>query len=153
MELHSQDDLDITMRKISILIFCLLSSIYSFCQNKETNTACSDSIKKIQIKAVDFSILTFITVECSNFEMYFPDYRTLNIEDKQIINKFLGQMKNLEQVSSDYSLSVDTRAVMEIFTETGISTVCIGNLTLYLNGIYYKTPEKLIELIESLNDN
>jgi hypothetical protein len=140
------------MRKISILIFCLLSSIYSFCQNKETYTASSNDIEKIQIEAVDFSILTFITVECTNFEKHFPDYRTLNIEDKQTINKFLGQIENLEQVSSDYSLSVDTRAKMEIYTETGISTVCIGNLTLYLNGIYYKTPEKLIELIESLQE-
>jgi hypothetical protein len=109
-----------------------------------------NKIKKIQIESVDFSTMTFLSVECSEFEKYFKEYRTISITNLKIINEFLRYFGKLEPIDSTYSKAVDTRAKVKLFTEADTSIICIGNLTLHMNENIYKTPQELIDFIENL---
>ena len=62
--------------------------------------------------------MTFLSVECDNFEEYFKEYRQISITDTMVIDELLNQMVELEPIDSTYSKSVDTRAKFELFSKT-----------------------------------
>jgi len=118
------------------------------CQSTKKETGDISKIEKVQIKSVDFSIMTIISVECDKFEESFDDYRTVLITDTAIINELLVHIDTLQPIDSTYSKNVNTRAKIDLFLKNDTNTICVGNLTLKMNNDIYKTPRELIDFID-----
>lgn len=136
------------MKKINSVLFVLMFSNFICCQNPKSENENIYKIEKIQIKSVDFSIMTIISIECDKFEESFDDYRTVLITDTVIINELLVHIDSLQPIDSTYSENVNTRAKIDLFLKNDINTICVGNLTLEMNNDIYKTPRRLIGFIE-----
>jgi hypothetical protein len=132
--------------KIANIFNILMILSFTHCQN--TQNTQRNNINQIKIKSVDFTILSIISVECDNFERYFQECNTFLTTDTVVINEFLNQLTNMDPIDSSYSTSIDTRAKINLFSDADTNIICVGNLTLYMNGNIYKTPQKLIEKIE-----
>ncbi len=116
------------------------------CQN---TTSLLDRVTSVRIKSVDLSLMTVISVNCDNFEGYFKKYKETFLTDPVKIQKFLMQFSNLEPTDSTYSKNIDTRAKIELITGTDTSYICVGNLSLRLDNVHYKTSDSLRYLIEA----
>jgi hypothetical protein len=138
------------MKKINSLFIVLILSTFIYCQDAKKETENMNKIDKVQIKSVDFSIMTFLSVECDKFEEYFKEYRIISITDTAVINDLLNQIDELEPIDSTYSKEIDTRAKIELFFKNDTNTICVGNLTLHMNNNIYKTPQELIDFIEKI---
>lgn len=138
------------MNKINNLFVVFIFSTFINCQISKNETEDLNKIEKIQIKVVDFSIMTFLSVECDKYEKYFKDIKIITITDTVVINDLLAQIVEFELIDSSYSKSVDTRAKIELFSKKDTNIICVGNLTLYMNNKIYKTPNELIELISKI---
>lgn len=133
------------MEKNSIL-FLMGLIMFTSCHGLNKN-----KIEKITIKAVDFSVMTFTSVDCDKFEDYFnQQYKLVTIMDSTMINEFLGIISTLESIDSTYSKYVDTRVKVELYSQNDTSLICLGNLSLKKGGEIYKTPQSLIDFIENL---
>jgi hypothetical protein len=138
------------MKKIiSILVFSIIF-VFSSCQNCKNRVDDINKIDKIQIKSVDFSIMTIISVECDKFEEYFENYQTVSIVSPNIIRELLTFINELKPIDSTYSKEIDTRAKITLYSKKDIISICMGNLTMRMNNNIYKTPNKLINLIEQI---
>lgn len=138
------------MKKINSVIVVLIIAIFTYCHNVQSKTGNMNMVKKIEIKSVDFSIMTSLSVECNKFEEYFKDHKVFSITDTLSIKMIISLFENLEPIDSTYSKSVDTRAKVELFSNSDTSIICVGNISLYLNDKLYKTPQGLIDFIEKL---
>lgn len=134
------------MKKInSLLMLTLLISLFANCQNRTV----MDKVTRIKIRSVKFSLMTVISVNCESFEKYFTDYNETILTDSVQISKLLIQFNGLESIDSTYSTTIDTRAKIELITNSDTTLICVGNLSLLKDHVHYKTPDNLIELIES----
>jgi len=141
------------MKKIiSILVFSIIF-VFSSCQNCKNRVDDINKIDKIQIKSVDFSIMTIISVECDKFEEYFENYQTVSIVSPNIIRELLTFINELEPIDSTYSKEIDPRAKITLYSKKDTISICMGNLTMRMNNNIYKTPNKLIDLIEQIQKN
>ncbi len=138
------------MNKINSLFIVLILSTFIYCQNTKKENENINKIDKVQIKSVDFSIMTFLSVECDKFEEYFKEYRIISITDTAVINELLNQIDKFEPIDSTYSKEIDTRAKIELFFKNHTNTICVGNLTLHMNNNIYKTPQELIDFIDKI---
>lgn len=111
------------MKKINSLFIVLAISTFAYCQNIRNDSENMNKIKRIQIESVDFSTMTFLSVECNEFEKYFKEYRTVSITNPKTINEFLRHLAKLEQIDSAYSKAVDTRAKVKLFAEADTSVM------------------------------
>lgn len=136
------------MKKINSILIVLMFSNFICCQSSKNGNENINKIEKIQIKSVDFSIMTIISIECDKFEESFDDYRTVLITDTAIINKLLVHIDALQPIDSTYSKNVNTRAKIDLFFKNDTNTICVGNLTLQMNNDIYKTPRRLTDFIE-----
>jgi hypothetical protein len=116
------------------------------CQNTTSKMA---KVTSVRIRSVDFSLMTVISVNCDNFEEYFKNYKETHLTDSKKIENLLKQFNTLEPTDSTYCKNIDTRAKIELITSTDTTFICLGNLSLSLDNIQYKTPDSLIYLIES----
>ena len=134
------------MKRInSLFIIIMISSIFADCQNTTSKMA---KVKSVHIRSVDFSLMTFIAVNCDNFEEYFKNCKETTLTDSKKIERFWMQFSTLEPTDSTYNKNIDTRAKIELITEADTIHICIGNLSLSLDNVQYKTPDSLIYLIE-----
>lgn len=140
------------MKKINSLFLVTIISSFIYCQNTRSDAENMNKIIKIQIKSVDFSVMTFLSVECDRFEEYFKKHKVYSITDTVMINEFMSHIDKLEPIDSTYSRSVDTRAKIELFSDSDTSIICVGNLSLYMNDNIYKTPQGLIDFIERIKN-
>ena len=95
------------MNKKNILIAIMITMI-----------GCTEdiSIKKIEIRKVDFAITSIIAVDCNNLESYFKEeLDTVIIEDKDKNEKIFKIISNLENDTSNYK--PDVRAKLLIYYE------------------------------------
>ena len=116
------------------------------CQNTTSKMA---KVTSVRIRSVDFSLMTVISVNCDNFEEYFKNYKETYLTDAKKIENLLKQFNTLEPTDSTYFKNIDTRAKIELITGTDTTFICLGNLSLNLDNIQYKTPDSLIYLIDS----
>jgi hypothetical protein len=138
------------MKKINSLLIVLIFSTFIYCQSTKNETENMDKIEKVQIKSVDFSIMTFLSVECDKFEEYFKEYKIISLTDTAVINELLNKIDEVEPIDSTYSKKIDTRAKIDLFSKNDTNTICVGNLTLHMNNSVYKTPQELIDFIEKI---
>ena len=138
------------MKKINSLSLILIISIFAFCQNVQNDNKKVNRVKEVKIKLIDFSLMTFISVDCDKYEEYFKNYKVISITDSIEIQQFLQQMIKLEPIDSTYSKSVDTRAKIELITDLDTNIICVGSLSLYKDKNVYKTPQGVIDCIEKL---
>lgn len=136
------------MKEINNLLIVLIFSSFINCQSAKKETGDMSKIEKVQIKSVDFSIMTIISVECDKFEESFDDYRTVLITDKAMIKELLVHIDTLQPIDSTYNENINTRAKINLFKKNDTNTICVGNLTLQMNNDIYKTPRELIDFIE-----
>lgn len=134
--------------KINSVLIVLMFSNFISCQNSKNENENINKIEKIQIKSVDFSIMTIISIECDKFEESFDNYRTVLITDTAIINELFVHIDTLQPIDSTYSTNVNTRAKIDLFSKNDTNTICVGNLTLEMNNDIYRTPRRLIGFIE-----
>ena len=137
-------------KKINSLLFVSLLVSFVHCQEGGSNSENMTHVEKIYIKAVNFTIMTPLSVDCNKFEQAFENHRAFWIKDSVEIDEFLNQLIKLEPIDSTYMKSVDTRAKIEIISSEDTNVICVGNLTLLKNNKFYKTPQKLIDSIEQM---
>ncbi len=135
------------MEKINGLFIILIFLAFICCQSTKNEADNLNEIEKVQIKSVDFSIMTFLSVECDKFEEYFNEYRIFLITDTAAINELLNQIDEFEPIDSTYNKEIDTRAKINLFSKNDTTTICVGNLTLQVNNNIYKTPQGLVDFI------
>lgn len=134
------------MKKInSLLILTMLVSLFANCQNKTS----MDKVTRVEIRSVNFSLMTVISVKCENFEKYFTDYKETILTDSVQIATLLSHFNDLERTDSTYSTSIDTRAKIKLITNKDTTLIFVGNLSLLKDKVHYKTPDSLIELIDN----
>jgi hypothetical protein len=134
------------MKKLnSLLILTMLVSLFANCQNKTS----MDKVTRVEIRSVNFSLMTVISVKCENFEKYFTDYKETILTDSVQIATLLSHFNDLERTDSTYSTSIDTRAKIKLITNKDTTLICVGNLSLLKDNVHYKTPDSLIELIDN----
>jgi len=141
------------MKKINSLFFILIISIFVFCDNVQNDDENMEKIKEVKIKLVDFSIMTVISIQCDKYEKYFEKYNVFSLTDSTVVQQFMKQLINLEPIDYTYSESVDTRAKIELITDSDTSIVCVGKLSLCKDNKIYKTPQSIIDYLEKLNQN
>lgn len=142
------------MEKANVLFGFLFLWIIVSCQPvKNDNKAKEEKrIEKIRIKAADLGILTFISIDCDEFErthFYDIDYSTTDTSE---INDFLSQIAQLEPFDS-IEWDVDTRAKIFLYSQNDTNTICASAPILTYNGWTYDMPEWLYDYIESLVDD
>jgi hypothetical protein len=140
---------------ISIKILCFLS-----CGNREgnkkieTNNTEKDIVTKIEVKKVDFGILTIAHVDCAKYEDWFnSDIETHIIENKDSINLLINIINNLQQDTSNYDFNndPDVRAKLLIcHKNNSIDTLCMDNGRIMLNGELYIFDKRFLEIVDEL---
>ena len=132
------------MKGCNYLLLIVFLVFFASCQNRDVEK----KVISIHVMTVDFSILTIAIVNCDDFEKSFQNSKQFCFTDSIQINELLHQFADLERTDSTYSKFVDTRAKIEINSNIDTTIVCVGYYSLVRNNVIYKTPEKLIELIE-----
>ena len=136
--------------RISSLLFVLGILFLQNCHNAEGQDDTRIIVNKLTIRAVNFSTMTALNVDCDKFERYFKNqYKQVVITDSDKIKQFLKIVSASVPIDSTYSRSVDTRAKIELNTQSDTSFICVGHLSFFDKGRYYKTPRLLIDFIES----
>ncbi len=109
-------------------------------------------IQKVIIKHTSFAILTPISIGCDQFEDYFSsNINTIEINDEEKIQQLFNLLKKIEKIDSNYTEFVDTRAVLEIFNDNEkIEVICLGNLSIRMDGVVYKNNYKIRDFISQL---
>jgi len=131
------------------------------CTNKQNATKIEvgniteDIVSKIELKKVDFGILTIAHVSCSDYESWFNlDSKKSTIENQDSISLFMDIINNLQRDISEYNYdkSPDVRAKLLIFhTNNTTDTLCMGNRDcIMLNGKLYLFDYKLMKIVENL---
>ena len=119
--------------------------------------SCCNSVSKspeidvdlVKIKYVGFfTIDTFMDIHCENFEWEFEKlYKEYVIEDKNTIAELISIFNNFELLNPAYA-GIDTRAKIEMYSKNDTLLCCIGDLTLFFQNTFYKTPKSLLDFIE-----
>jgi hypothetical protein len=137
---------------ISIKTLCFLS-----CGGKQGNKKImteKNIVTQIEIKRVDFGILTIAHVDCSEYEYRFnSEIENYMIENQNIINQWMNIINTLQKdtVKYDFDNEPDVRAKLLIYHKNkSIDTLCMDNGRIMLNGELCIFDKKLMEKIENL---
>ena len=131
-----------------LLLIVLLLGCSSNSEPLANNVKLKDcEIEEVLIKPVDFSVQTFIRVECDSFETYFDKKDvSARITDNATIKEFAGEISKLEKDSTGYHL--DTRAkVIIVYNRGANDTLCIRKFSMLLNGKEVKYSNELKSLV------
>lgn len=113
-----------------------------------------DVVTKLEIKKVDFGILTIADVDCIDYEHIFnSDIDIYTVENKDSINLFMDIIGNLQRDTAkyDFDYSPDVRAKLLIYHNNNtIDTLCMDGWRILLNQELYIMDEKLLKMIEEL---
>lgn len=137
------------MKKIRIVI--IFGILLISCSNirKQDKEECK--IEKADIKVVDFSIKTIVSVDYNKYEEYFnKEYKYFSIMDKGELINLSRIIETIEPIDSTYYSNVDTRAIMNLISNKDTTLICVGNLSLSIDGKIFKTPKALISFLEGL---
>jgi len=110
-------------------------------------------VTKIEVKKVDFDILTIARVGCNDFESWFKDIKTNVIENQDSISILMHIIDNLQVDTTTYNLDKvpDVRAKLLIYhTNNKTDTLCMGRDCIMLNNKLYFFDDKFIKFIEKL---
>ena len=121
--------------------------------NQTSNSNPINSVEKIVIKKVEFSIYTIVSVKCEDFEDQFKDeYLVSTLSNKRDIDNFLAIFNKSEPLDSSFhNYIVDTRVKAEIYYDDGsVENICIGNPADKKDGIFYQNTDKIREYIEAI---
>ncbi len=131
---------------------CFLISCLSEDFNQKSKTIMEEiTINKVFVQYTDFGILTPINVNCEQFEDFFKsNIKSQEISNKDTIRKIKLLFDNIEPIDSNYSKTVDTRARIELYKNGKIEIICVGRLTIFKNGSFYKTTEEIKTFINQL---
>lgn len=138
------------MIKGLIMLFLIGSCIQNFSESKE------NAITKIVIKRVDFSIYTFVSVSCEDFENQFKSkYSTTTLTKEKEFQDFLSIFKNSIALGDSFkNYTIDTRTKVEIFFNDGnIKKICIGNPAYEKDGEFFENSDIIRESIEKLTSD
>lgn len=135
------------MKIIKVLITFMVIPLFTFGQNE---TIKEQETKTINIKKVDFEIMTFKAVECNSFEQYFKDYVEFEVTDNEKIYTISNLLKEMNCIDSTYSKTIDVRAKLTFtYQNNKNEIICIGNLITDIGGTHYITPKELREFISN----
>lgn len=129
----------------------LLVTILISCGYKtDTNAGNKPTIKRIELKKVDFGITSIITVECDKFEEYFKnEIVTMTIENPVFLENIQNILYNLKRDTTKYK--PDVRAKLSIYYENSmIDTLCMSDIGILVNGQSYIGNKEFVELIEGI---
>jgi hypothetical protein len=146
-----------TMKTITSYCF-YLSIIFCFflntkCTFSQNNKNMEDTlIRKVVIKHTSFDILTPISVSCDQYEDYFSsNIKIVEINNEEKFQQLLFLLLNMEHIDKNFAETVDTRAVLEMFKDDdSIEVVCLGNLSIKMDGVLYKNNSKIRNFINQL---
>lgn len=134
---------------LKTLIALLMLSTCSQTPNKNHD----NSADKIVVKKVDFSIFTFVSVNCDDFENQFQDeYSVSTLSNDKDMDNFLEIFKDSTPLDSSFNnYLVDTRVKVEIHYNNGnIKNICMGNPAYMMDGIVYENSDKIRKYIENI---
>ena len=122
--------------------------MFTFCQNMNDK---EKIIKAINIKKVDFEIMTFKSVECNSYEKYFDDYLEFNIISIAKIDSLSNLFQVLDHIDSTYSSTIDVRAKLTYtYSDNKSEIICVGDLTTDIGGVIYITSDELRNFLSNL---
>jgi len=137
------------MKKIRLLI--IFGILLISCNNIKKQNKEECQIEKANIKVVDFSIKTIISVDYIKYEEYFnKNYKYFSIIDKGKLINLSKIIETIEPIDSTYCSNVDTRAIINLISNKDTTLICVGNLSLSMNEKIFKTPKALIFFLEGL---
>ena len=122
--------------------------MFTFCQNDNDKERI---VKSINIKKVDFEIMTFNSVECNSYEKSFKDYLEFNITNISKIDSLNNLFQVLDHIDSTYSATVDVRAKLTFtYSDNKNEIICVGNLTTDKGGVIFITTDELRNFLSNL---
>jgi len=131
------------MKTIIFFILCVLC-----CMNN--NNISTNNIKYIEIRKVDFEILTFFHIDCDFFDKTFgKDKYTISVSDKYEIERIVKLINALEMDKSNRNPDVRAKLLIH-YTSNNTDTICMDSGTLMYNNNYYTVNKELINYINEL---
>ena len=105
--------------------------------------------QRIELKYVNSSILTPITVDCNDFDTYFLEFNTQNIYDTLQICDFLNTFYKLTPDSSE----IDVRMKIKLYYKKMYKEFCVGNFTIESDEGIFTLSDNLRKIILYWIDN
>jgi hypothetical protein len=107
----------------------------------------SQNINKVLISYVDYEIETPLAVSCENFTNdFYNEKKDIQVSQKRDIVKLVNIIKKLT-IDTTQGFP-DTRLIIKIYYENRISTLCMNDLRIAIDGTCYLFSQSLYDLIE-----
>jgi hypothetical protein len=127
-----------------------LSSCYSSDQNLKQNIDASGAqqgpLVKVEVKAVDFLITTFVAVDCQSFLKQFPEASISVIKKPSTLRAINQQVSLLKTDTSAMTMDARAQAVL-YYLDGHTSIICLGKFATQQDGREVTDNTKLRTLL------
>jgi|GEM_PF-2329746 len=124
------------------IISFLLSCSFLFLQIENKN------IDEIVIKYVNYNVYTYQNIGCKEFENFSEKIKTINIKDKNEIDR-LGRI--VRKLTITKSNTPDVRVKIEFKHEKEIiKTICMDRFSLEIDGETHRYSQELFQYVEKI---
>jgi len=130
------------MKRFITLAVCLATGLLSGACNHQPE----NPVKSIIIKHTELGRQTLFKITCDNFDQYFKDAPSLTITSKDGIENMANILNNLTG-TEDTGLDVRARIILT-HADHKTDTACVGVNEMTYKGVFYKTPDGLLKVIE-----
>ena len=138
---HRIRQLENHMKAFIFIIFGLLLTNNGVAQNKTA----TDSIR---IEYVNMDIDTPFSIHCDDFDAFFQDaIQSVSIKDSMTVALITSALESLP--SDTLNLPPDTRMKISLYKEH-VQDICIGRLSLLMNGHSYPLTENLRAILNAI---
>lgn len=131
------------MKKIFALL--LIGLIATAACTKRINPA--DDVKDISIKYTDLGTETIFRITCQSFDKYFPKATVTHVTSKAGIDTLMHVLDGMTAIDNDQEPDVRSKIYI-IHKNNTVDTVCLGTEVVKYKQGTYKTPQKLLLIIQ-----
>ena len=123
----------------------IILGFFWFCSQERTKT-----IKKVEIKKVDFELTSIVSISCNDFERSFQkEIETIAITDAKRIDSFSKIVDGLRQDQENYTPDVRAKILVH-YLDGKMDTICLSDIGILLNGKSFLGDESLVTFISDL---
>jgi cell division protein FtsI/penicillin-binding protein 2 len=133
------------MKKLSITIILLLSSVLFACKGNKSNPA--DTVKSIRFKFTELGRETMFRITCDKFDFYFPESKVKNFTTTAGIDSVMQLLTTLSPINDGSQPDVRGKIYITHVNNT-TDTLCVGTKVLNYKNVTYQTPQELLVLIQ-----
>jgi hypothetical protein len=123
---------------ITLILFCV-------CDNHKQS-----DVNYIEIRKADFSILTFTSISCDDFEKYFTtDKEIIIINDVTTIKKILDFVCKLKEDTDNYIPDVRAKLLIH-YKNNKVDTLCMSQIGLTMYNKSYIVTKEFVDFIDKI---